>query len=795
MTARAVVLGLVVSPFGVRVTAATVGDGMAPQAMEPLAGVVAAPHDFRSKPAYLGSLLSKDLDMADGCGPSGCFADLLVDEMFSAEYFSQLATATRRTYVRVANYGTLDATTSSLNIAVDSSAEILSAPGCVSAGDGSWNCDLGTVAAGGYWATVVSTVGTASGGSGEFIVSANVSSPDDTDPGDNSNEWPLFFDDSGVQARTTHVDAGACPAMTADVSFTTALGEVIPGGLQGAYPTTDVFENGDWLGAPLIDQPVDEPLSLAIVVDNSAAVDPVKWSAVKSSLSDIIDQWSAVNGAPLPAVAIYEASSFRRLGGFSNDPATVEPLVDSMDPSPLPTELYRSLRGAVDDLSGRNGRRALIVIDNSIDAHDGNAQIALRDAARAAGVTIYGVSLTPSVEPLMRFLSTATHGLRQSVVEAGDIPGALQRIADELRNPNRMRWSTVATGESDRELVFDFYHDDYDYLDVSTFYSQTGTPCATMCAAIRGLQPRYGENGELDVMIDLSALDGSAAEIRETLPIGAYPYFISDGGTWEEQLGQVRWSFPAGTAPPILSYTTTTPGAVFPDDDDVAVHFQGSISVDGATPQPVCGDALTRPIGAHPADFEADFTMPRYLVDAYTRAWQAGSAWMSGPADIPIAYVSRARELQRQGQFYYVDVDQDPPWVNQSPMPDPGARSAVRSLPAFYTPGVPFDVTIDVDPGSLGTAVAIEDVPPADWTPTNISDGGVYSTISRKIRWELPSGNAPLTLSYTLEADQAAPTPVVFTGTLSVDGFNSGIGGASVVSTQSQDPIFSNGFE
>jgi len=791
MTARAVVLGLAVSPLGARVTATTIEDAPAPA--DSLKGLIAAPHDFQAPPSYVGALLAKDLSGADGCDPSGCSIDLAVSRLILADQ-SRISSMVRRAYVAVSNYGGVDAPDANLHLSIDGPAEILSAPGCAPAGDGSWDCDVGPLPSHDAWATVAAVQPNAM--SGEYMLTATMSSSaTDPYPGNDSiSHFDVIGGAANNQLRITRIEADACPAMTAEVSYTDAYGETLPGGLSDGSALASLYENDVPLGTPTIDQPLDLPLSLAIVVDNSSAIDAPMWDSVKNALRNTVATWTT-NGVPLPAIAVYTASPFRRIGGFGSDAATAQAQLESLEQTPRPTELYTAIRQASADLSSRSGRRAILLVAASTDAHDGSAAEAVRAEVHQADANIYGVALNPAIEPFVRFLGDSSHAFRQVARDANELSVAFARIGGELRAPNRVLWTAPWTGETDKQVRLDVEQATGYPLWALHYYSQSATPCATTCLAQRVIAPRFVSGGTIDVAIDLSSVTSGPVEITETLPRYANVISISDGGTWDWDLHQIRWSFDAGTIPPSVSYVQQSDYYWFENDDDVAEHLEGEVAIGGEAPQAICGDALTRPVGLHPADVYNAARLFDDETDAYARAWRFGSAWVAGPADIPIAYVTRARQLIRMGGVYAVDVDQSPPWVNQSPMPDPGPRSTTRVLPPSYTPGTPFEVRLDVDPGPLATAGAVEDVVPAGWLVSNISDEGAYDPISRKIRWELPQGNSPISLSYTLEADQAAALPVVFIGTLSIDGFDSAIGGANSLATPEQDPLFADGFD
>jgi hypothetical protein len=62
----------------------------------------------------------------------------------------------------------------------------------------------------------------------------------------------------------------------------------------------------------------------------------------------------------------------------------------------------------------------------------------------------------------------------------------------------------------------------------------------------------------------------------------------------------------------------------------------------------------------HPADTDRSASIAVGEVTAYGAAWQAGTAWPVGPVPIPIAYVTRAGYIWKNGETYHYDPSVDP---------------------------------------------------------------------------------------------------------------------------------------
>ncbi|MGD2109689.1 MAG: IPTL-CTERM sorting domain-containing protein [Phycisphaerae bacterium] len=81
------------------------------------------------------------------------------------------------------------------------------------------------------------------------------------------------------------------------------------------------------------------------------------------------------------------------------------------------------------------------------------------------------------------------------------------------------------------------------------------------------------------------------------------------------------------------------------------------------------------------------------------------------------------------------------------------AQGADRDLSAYTNYGVPFTVTITLDPPPDASVAALEDAPPAGWTTiVNISDSGVYDAQNHKVKWGpfVGGGQIPAFVTYDI---------------------------------------------
>lgn len=110
--------------------------------------------------------------------------------------------------------------------------------------------------------------------------------------------------------------------------------------------------------------------------------------------------------------------------------------------------------------------------------------------------------------------------------------------------------------------------------------------------------------------------------------------------------------------------------------------------------------------------------------------------------------------------------------------PIAAGQSAVRELPPVYGGGVSsISVSITINPPQGVAAVGLEDLPPAGWPVSNISNSGALDVQSGKVKWGPYFGTVPGSVSYELAVPGSASGPACFDGDVSFDGLDQPIGG------------------
>lgn len=109
-----------------------------------------------------------------------------------------------------------------------------------------------------------------------------------------------------------------------------------------------------------------------------------------------------------------------------------------------------------------------------------------------------------------------------------------------------------------------------------------------------------------------------------------------------------------------------------------------------------------------------------------------------------------------------------------------------RALPAGYSPGVPFAVTLRAEPPAGAHAYAVEDRPPQGWTVSNISDNGVFDAATGKVKFGPFTDSQARTLSYRVTPPANATGRHQFIGASSLNGTEYPIGGHEFVEQAQQ---------
>ena len=107
-----------------------------------------------------------------------------------------------------------------------------------------------------------------------------------------------------------------------------------------------------------------------------------------------------------------------------------------------------------------------------------------------------------------------------------------------------------------------------------------------------------------------------------------------------------------------------------------------------------------------------------------------------------------------------------------------------RQLPTYFAPGVTLSVLLSPSPPDVqgaSSAYAIEETPPEGWTVGNISAGGSYDPVTRKVKFGPFFDPGARVLRYDVTPPLGEAGPQSFRGVVSANGIEFAIGGATTI--------------
>ncbi len=788
LLAQSIVLGLAIAHGSTRVYAeAEIDDGA-----DQLDGLVAR------DAAELNLEQGLQADATDGaCDPSGCTANLGIERLDFGDT-SGLPFETRGALFQVGSASNSVAAAQDVVVRLTSQGSaILSSTGCIQIDAGTLDCPVGTLAPGQRSARSIEFRPTNPTATTATLRATAQSTTPDPVPGNNVLSVSSGTRQAGQRlARFTQFDGTACPAITADIEVTDPSG--VPTGLfpQGPDYFEEVIDNGTWLGAPAIASADSAPLSVAILLDNSAASPAAVLQAVKQNVRQSVQAWWAdatADGVPLPSFAIAATSSPNNSLDFTTDLAVFDAQLDAVANRPDATRLFDHLDTAAAALAQRAGRRAIIAVVASSDGK-GFAGFVRELPAIRAGVPIYALAQNPRVEPLARQIAQFSKGFRY-LADARETV-SLAVTMDAIRSQSRLGWSAPSQGQPRRIVNFRQLNAQFfPVVQARGAYAQTETGCATACTVTRELPDRHTGSIDVSLHIQPGATPVNLALI-EQLGVGWTVPEISDGGRFNPETNQIRWDGKSISSPTTFTYRAFPPivqslASFEPSDSE----FSGTASIAGSL-RPTCGESTSARLQPHPVDISAGYQIDLTLLEAYERAWRQGERWPRGEHPVPMTHLTRAGQIRFANAGSYVQEPvANPPWSWTGVPAGPYSVSAERTVPANYLPGESLTVQLAVQPVTGTRTGAIEEVPPAGWEIISVSDGGVFDPVTRTIRWGLFRDSQSRTVSYVARPPLDASGVANFTGRYSVDGEQREFAGSTTSTGGGQPALFFNGFE
>ena len=116
-----------------------------------------------------------------------------------------------------------------------------------------------------------------------------------------------------------------------------------------------------------------------------------------------------------------------------------------------------------------------------------------------------------------------------------------------------------------------------------------------------------------------------------------------------------------------------------------------------------------------------------------------------------------------------------------------------RFLGGGYLPGVSVTVTLQALPASSTQSYLIEDQPPANWVVSGLDSGGSFDSANGKVKFGPFFDNSSRTLTYQVTPPSDDAGEKCFSGLVSADGENLGIGGDRCLDVVQRHPADING--
>ncbi|MBL8203526.1 MAG: hypothetical protein JNM09_04795 [Blastocatellia bacterium] len=106
---------------------------------------------------------------------------------------------------------------------------------------------------------------------------------------------------------------------------------------------------------------------------------------------------------------------------------------------------------------------------------------------------------------------------------------------------------------------------------------------------------------------------------------------------------------------------------------------------------------------------------------------------------------------------------------------------AQRTLPTQYTPGVAFQVSVQVTPSASTQSYAVEETPPTGWTVSAIDNNGQFDSVNGKVKWGPFFDATARTFLYSVTPPVGTTGQRTFGGTASLNGTSNTICGNTTI--------------
>jgi sugar lactone lactonase YvrE len=291
---------------------------------------------------------------------------------------------------------------------------------------------------------------------------------------------------------------------------------------------------------------------------------------------------------------------------------------------------------------------------------------------------------------------------------------------------------------------------------------------------VRDLFERYAPAWRQTVTLDVHPPDGVSTYVIEDVPPPNWSVVqVSAGGLWDSAHQVVRFGPFFDATPLTLTYDIVPPNGAKGTNS-----FVGRVLSDQSETM-VIGDSIVVDVTLHPADIKpVDSILSLNEVVAYASAWKSGADWSAKPNPIPSSYVVKATDLWQKGESYQFITNSPAgtlPWTpdpTRAPVGISGLNTnftlatnstAVAVMPSNWVAGQTITVQLQIIPATNIVVYGVEETPPADWLPKNVSDNGRWDALTGKIKWGPFYDAIPRNMTYAL-TPPVGGTNMVFWG-------------------------------
>ena len=210
----------------------------------------------------------------------------------------------------------------------------------------------------------------------------------------------------------------------------------------GPAPDFTVKENGLDTNVTLAD--AGAAAAIAVAIDTSNSMAGQKIADAKAAAARF------VQGLPAEDVlAVYGFGAKPYVGtAFPANPVTAATALTQLGTGGDPgTAIYGAVQLASDDLAKQHAaKRILIVLSDGASQNDTGTLADATSAAKAAGATVYAVSIGGNATAIsqLRQLTDPTGGQTVAAADTSSLDGAYQRIADNLGSTFTFTYSSLA---------------------------------------------------------------------------------------------------------------------------------------------------------------------------------------------------------------------------------------------------------------------------------------------------------------------------------------------------------------